>query len=69
MMTILPHLRARILLLLSCSIVLTLPAAYAQVPRDGSASRFLPVKDFDELAKRRDEIRAVAAARGMSEQT
>jgi VWFA-related protein len=30
MMTILPHLRARILLLLSCSIVLTLPAAYAQ---------------------------------------
>ena len=46
-----------------------MPAAYAQVPRDGSASRFLPVKDFDELAKRRDEIRAVAAARGMSEQT
>src|SRR5271170_7011264 len=30
MMTILPHLRARILLLLSCSIVLTLPVAYAQ---------------------------------------
>jgi VWFA-related protein len=30
MMTILPHLRARILLLLSCSIVLTLPTAYAQ---------------------------------------
>jgi VWFA-related protein len=30
MMTILPQLRARILLLLSCSIVLTLPAAYAQ---------------------------------------
>jgi VWFA-related protein len=30
MMTILPHLRARILLLLSCSIVLALPAAYAQ---------------------------------------
>jgi VWFA-related protein len=30
MMTILPHLRARILLLLSCSIVLTLPNAYAQ---------------------------------------
>jgi VWFA-related protein len=30
MMTILPHLRARILFLLSCSIVLTLPVAYAQ---------------------------------------
>ena len=30
MMTILPHLGARILLLLSCSIVLTLPTAYAQ---------------------------------------
>jgi UTP--glucose-1-phosphate uridylyltransferase len=44
-----------------------MPAAYAQIPRDGAASRFLPVKDFDELAKRRDEIRAVAAARGMSE--
>jgi UTP--glucose-1-phosphate uridylyltransferase len=43
-----------------------MPAAYAQIPRDGAASRFLPVKDFDELAKRRDEIRAVAAARGMS---
>jgi VWFA-related protein len=30
MMTILPHIRARILLLLSCSIALTLPTAYAQ---------------------------------------
>jgi len=44
-----------------------MPAVYAQIPRDGAQSRFLPVKDFDELAKRRDEIRAVAAARGMSE--
>ncbi|HEY5240988.1 MAG TPA: UTP--glucose-1-phosphate uridylyltransferase [Polyangiaceae bacterium] len=42
-----------------------MPAAYARVPRDGVAARFLPVKDFDELAKRRDDIRAVAAARGM----
>jgi UTP--glucose-1-phosphate uridylyltransferase len=40
-------------------------ASYARVPRHGSASRFLPVKDFDELARRRDEIRAVARARGM----
>jgi UTP--glucose-1-phosphate uridylyltransferase len=44
-----------------------MPATYAQIPRDGAASRFLPVKDFDELARRRDDIRAVAAARGMSE--
>ena len=42
-----------------------MPAAYARVLRDGVAARFLPVKDFDELAKRRDDIRAVAAARGM----
>ena len=42
-----------------------LPAAYVRVPRDGAASRFLPVKDFDELHKRVDDIRAVARARGM----
>ncbi len=40
-------------------------AVYARVPRDGAESRFLPVKDFDELSKRRDEIHAVAKARGM----
>jgi UTP--glucose-1-phosphate uridylyltransferase len=42
-----------------------LPAVYARISRDGAASRFLPVKDFDELARRREDIRAVAAARGM----
>ena len=42
-----------------------LAATYAQVPRDGNRSRFLPVKDHDELAKRRPEIRAVAETRGM----
>jgi UTP--glucose-1-phosphate uridylyltransferase len=42
-----------------------MPAAYARVSRDGAASRFLPVKDHDELARRRDDIRAVAGARGM----
>lgn len=42
-----------------------MPASYIRVPRHGEASRFLPVKDFDELAKRRDEICAVARARGM----
>lgn len=42
-----------------------MPAAYVRVPRDGVAARFLPVKDHDELARRRETIRAVAAARGM----
>jgi UTP--glucose-1-phosphate uridylyltransferase len=42
-----------------------MPAAYVRVPRDGVVARFLPVKDHDELARRRDDIRAVAAARGM----
>jgi UTP--glucose-1-phosphate uridylyltransferase len=40
-------------------------AAYVRIPREGPASRFLPVKDHDELSARRDEIRAVAQARGM----
>jgi UTP--glucose-1-phosphate uridylyltransferase len=40
-------------------------AGYVRVPRDGAESRFLPVKDFDELAKRIHEIRMVAEARGM----
>jgi len=42
-----------------------MPTTYVRVPRAGEASRFLPVKDYDELAKRRDEIRTVAQARGM----
>jgi UTP--glucose-1-phosphate uridylyltransferase len=42
-----------------------MPAAYVRVPRDGSGARFLPVKDHEELARRREDIRAVAAARGM----
>jgi UTP--glucose-1-phosphate uridylyltransferase len=42
-----------------------MPAAYVRVPREGAASRFLPVKDHDELARRAPEIRAVAGARGM----
>jgi UTP--glucose-1-phosphate uridylyltransferase len=39
--------------------------AYLRVPREGTASRFLPVKDMDELARRRDAILAVAHLRGM----
>jgi UTP--glucose-1-phosphate uridylyltransferase len=42
-----------------------LDSRYLLVPRSGSASRFLPVKDPDELASRREEIEAVARARGM----
>ena len=42
-----------------------LPAAYVRVPRDGIGARFLPVKDHDELTRRREAIRAVAGARGM----
>lgn len=42
-----------------------LPSSYLEVPRDGAASRFLPVKDFDELARRRANIEVVARARGM----
>ena len=42
-----------------------LPSTYVRVPREGESSRFMPVKDFDELEKRRADIRAVARARGM----
>ncbi len=42
-----------------------MPSTYLEVSRDGAASRFLPVKDFDELAKRRATIELVARARGM----
>lgn len=41
------------------------PTTFVEVPRDGAESRFLPVKDFDELAKRRPTIEVVARARGM----
>jgi UTP--glucose-1-phosphate uridylyltransferase len=42
-----------------------LPTAYLHMPREGAASRFLPVKDNDELAARVPEILAVARARGI----
>jgi UTP--glucose-1-phosphate uridylyltransferase len=40
-------------------------ASYVRVPRGGELSRFLPAKDFDDLARRGEQIRAVARARGM----
>jgi UTP--glucose-1-phosphate uridylyltransferase len=42
-----------------------LATSFVRVPREGLASRFLPVKDNDELAMRRSEIEAIAHARGM----
>lgn len=44
-----------------------LDTTYLRVPRTGEASRFLPVKDPNELAERRSEIESVARARGMVE--
>jgi len=42
-----------------------LPTSYLHLPRTGTVSRFLPVKDNDELAARGPEIAAVAKARGI----
>jgi UTP--glucose-1-phosphate uridylyltransferase len=42
-----------------------LPTAYLHVPREGAASRFLPVKDNEELTRREPEILAVARASGI----
>ncbi len=42
-----------------------LAARYIRVPRHGALSRFLPVKDPDELRRRAADIEAVARARGM----
>lgn len=41
------------------------PTRYLRVPRSGPESRFLPVKDNEELERRRPEIEAVARARGL----
>lgn len=42
-----------------------LPTTYVRVPRDGEASRFLPVKDMGDLARLRSDIEQVAKKRGM----
>ncbi|MEO5727446.1 MAG: hypothetical protein ABI134_30780, partial [Byssovorax sp.] len=42
-----------------------LPSRFLRVPREGVASRFLPVKDVAELERRRPEIEAIARARGI----
>lgn len=42
-----------------------LPSAYVRIPREGTASRFLPVKDTAELERRKPEIAELAKARGI----
>jgi UTP--glucose-1-phosphate uridylyltransferase len=42
-----------------------LPPRFVRVPREGEASRFLPVKDVAELEKRRAAIEAVMRARSI----
>ena len=42
-----------------------LAPCFLRVAREGVRSRFLPVKDGAELTRRRPEIEAIAAARGM----
>lgn len=46
-------------------ITVALEPRFLRVPRDGLASRFLPVKDDAELERRRPEIEAIAKARGL----
>ncbi|HOT08552.1 MAG TPA: UTP--glucose-1-phosphate uridylyltransferase [Polyangiaceae bacterium] len=46
-------------------ITTALDTRFLRVPRQGTTSRFLPVKDNDELAFRRDEIQTVLKARGV----
>jgi UTP--glucose-1-phosphate uridylyltransferase len=42
-----------------------LTTRFVQVPREGPDSRFLPAKDFDELAARQPELRTALTARGI----
>jgi len=42
-----------------------LPSYFLRVGRDGLDGRFQPAKDPEELAQRRDQIRAILRARGV----
>lgn len=46
-------------------ITVPLEPRFVRVPREGVGSRFLPVKDHDELRKRRPEIELIATSRGI----
>jgi UTP--glucose-1-phosphate uridylyltransferase len=43
------------------------PSAYVRVPREGTGARFLPVKDFAELERRRAAIKLVLESRGIAQ--
>jgi len=43
-----------------------LPAAYVSIPREGTASRFEPIKDNEELQRRKPNLAAIAKARGIT---
>ena len=47
-----------------CEVCSVLPTKYLHLPRVGERSRFLPVKDNDELAARVPEIELIAQANG-----
>jgi UTP--glucose-1-phosphate uridylyltransferase len=42
-----------------------LPSVALRISREGTSSRFMPVKDFDELAARRADLEAMLQARGL----
>jgi len=42
------------------------PSTYVRVPREGEGARFLPVKDFAELERRKGAIRLALASRGIA---
>lgn len=46
-----------------------LDTLYVRIPRTGVSSRFLPVKDHDELAARRPVLQELAAQRGLTAPT
>ena len=39
------------------------PSRYVHVPREGAESRFVPVKDADDLAAAQDQIAAICRER------
>lgn len=43
-----------------------LPTNYVRVPRAGTNTRFLPVKDHDDLTRQHEDLHALAKARGMT---
>lgn len=45
----------------------TFDTRFLRVPRRGAASRFLPVKDPDELVRRKGEIELIARERGLAD--